>query len=287
MSSRVNLVLATVALVLVIFRTGASPVQEASTSDGAQPVPVLVELFTSEGCSSCPPADRLLTRLAQSQPVEGAEIIALGFHVDYWNYIGWTDRFSSRKYSDRQSWYAGRFDNDSVYTPQMVVDGRAEFVGSDEAEALRTVAAAVRIPKVRVVLEPGETERKGADQQTVSLQIRVDDLSALPSNETAQVWFALTEDDLESRVTRGENSGRRLVHNAVVRKLERIGKLKREGSREFRVETKLGREWRRAHLGAVAFVQEERSGRVLGAATLRLEERELNGDSSQPARRSR
>ncbi|MGH9764327.1 MAG: DUF1223 domain-containing protein, partial [Blastocatellia bacterium] len=112
--------------------------------------PVLVELFTSEGCSSCPPADEVMARLARTQPVPGAEIIALGEHVDYWNRLGWTDPFSSSAFSNRQREYSSAFANDEVYTPQMIVDGQTEFVGSNIAKARAAIAAAASLPKATV-----------------------------------------------------------------------------------------------------------------------------------------
>ncbi len=122
------------------------------TAADAAATPVLVELFTSEGCSSCPPADALLSRLGRTQPVRGADIIALEEHVDYWDRLGWKDPFSSEAATARQSEYGEAFGGNQVYTPQMIVDGRAEFVGSSDTDALRAIRAASQTPKPAIQL---------------------------------------------------------------------------------------------------------------------------------------
>ena len=124
----------------------------------APPTPVIVELFTSEGCSDCPPADTLLEKLIATQPIAGVEIIGLGQHVDYWDRLGWKDRFSSAALTNRQQTYQTRFNTSSLYTPQMVVDGRAEFVGSDASAARRAIDRATALPHgaVRVTIESDE-----------------------------------------------------------------------------------------------------------------------------------
>lgn len=243
------------------------PAGEAPASGGAARAPVLVELFTSEGCSSCPPADELLSRLEKTQPVEGAEVIALAQHVDYWNYLGWRDPFSNAEAGARQNEYAKAFDKDGVYTPQMVIDGRTEFPGGNKALAFETIARAARTPKAEVVvarLPGGENEAQG-----VRLSVRVGKLPPVTAGDTADVLLAITESDLSTSVARGENAGRRLGHVGVARTLSVIGAAAGE---TFKAEPSVSIDggWRREKLRAVVFVQERASKRVLGAASIKL-----------------
>ena len=122
------------------------PAFASRDSHAAPPTPILVELFTSEGCSDCPPADALLEKLIAGQPASGVAIIGLGQHVDYWNRLGWKDRFSSAALTERQQLYQARFRTESIYTPQMVVDGRVELVGSDTNAARRAIERASTWP---------------------------------------------------------------------------------------------------------------------------------------------
>jgi hypothetical protein len=227
--------------------------------------PVLVELFTSEGCSSCPPADALLIRLESDQPVEGAEVIALGFHVDYWDYIGWRDRFSSAEYSDRQRDYAEAFRGETVYTPQMIVDGHTEFVGNDARRAGAAIQRAALAAKSRIELTLSESRGN-----RVKLEARIAGLPADNAKKDFDLWLAVTESALTSRATRGENSGRQLNHTAVVREFRRVARLQpdREAAQQF--EIKLDSQWKRENLRAVVFVQDQVTRRILGVAQVRL-----------------
>jgi hypothetical protein len=234
-------------------------------------VAVVLELFTSEGCSSCPPADRFLQTLIDTQPVAGVQIIALGEHVDYWDRLGWKDRFSSASVTARQQAYGARFNNDAIYTPQMVVDGRVEFVGTDANAARKAIERArdAAHGTVRIDLAEGRasTAAAGAGRDTVSVTVRVSDLPASAAGERADVVVALTEDGLTSDVKRGENQGRRLSHAAVVRHLAAAGEA---ASTPVRVEIPLGPDWRRDHLHVVAFVQQRHSRAILAAAATAL-----------------
>jgi hypothetical protein len=241
------------------FRPMKSNPGPATRSDGA-PVrkAVLVELFTSEGCSSCPPADELLGRLRHDPSFKGVEVIPLGFHVDYWNSLGWKDRFSSADFSRRQELYARTLRLDGPYTPQMVVDGTKEFVGSSAGEAQSAITRAAGLPA------PAEITISLPQRDQMAVQVK-----APASANGAGVILAVTEDNLATKVDAGENGGRELHHAAVVRELRRLGAV-RNGTFAAGVPLRLEKDWKPADLRAVVFVQEGDEGRVLGAASVAL-----------------
>ncbi len=232
--------------------------------------PVIVELFTSEGCSSCPPADAVLAQLQKDQPIAGVEVIALSEHVDYWNYIGWADPFSSAAFSARQEAYAGAFGGERIYTPQMVVDGQIEFIGSNLNKAREAIARAARAPKADVSIAHAP-DAATKDANVIRLNVRVENLPPVKERDVAEVILAVTEDDLASNVSRGENSGRRLPHTAVTRELRALGAVDQTTKSFAGFATALiAGGWKRDKLRAVVFVQERAHRRVLGAAALDL-----------------
>jgi hypothetical protein len=268
-------VVGALAITLFIARrqsSSAKPVKDESASTAkveSQRAPVLVELFTSEGCSSCPPADEVLARLEKEQPVAGAQIIALSQHVDYWNNLGWADPYSAAAFSERQGAYSDAFHEDGVYTPQMIVDGRAEFNGSHWEKALDEIATAARSQKASIQLARAESNSKA---DALQLNVRVENPPVATVNDSAEVLLAITEGNLRSSVARGENAGRNLNHTAVVRQLTVIGKIEPQGEKTFTAAPviNLARDWKRENLHAVVFLQEHGSRRVLGAASIAL-----------------
>jgi hypothetical protein len=235
--------------------------------------PVIVELFTSEGCSSCPPADAALAQLQKTQPVAGAEVIALSEHVDYWNYIGWSDPFSSAAFSARQETYAQALGQEErIYTPQMIVDGHTEFVGNGMNKAIEVIAKAARSPKADVRIIPLKTQTE-KDNQEIRLGVSVKNLPPVDNGDAAEVVLAVTEDNLSSDVSRGENSGRKLAHTAVVREMRSLGAID-PASKTFDSETTaaIAIGWKHDDLRVVIFVQERAHRRVLGAASIKLGE---------------
>jgi hypothetical protein len=225
-------------------------------------IPVLVELFTSEGCSSCPPADALLARLQREQPVRSADILALEEHVDYWDSFGWHDRFSSHQLTARQSAYVQHFQLDSNYTPQMVVDGTDQFVGNDTDHALRVIAQAARTPKLAL----------SVSALTFDGSHLAGEVSAVASSTPppdAEVYAALVQPMASTEVLRGENGGRTLHHVSVVRDLQRIGTLAGKTPPSLKFSLNVPKDAASANLRVVVFIQRAGQGPILGAASSR------------------
>jgi hypothetical protein len=254
-----------VAPVLAVFcAILATPVKGQLPSVDTARKPVLVELFTSEGCSSCPPADALLQRLLAQQPVDGAEIIALEEHVDYWNHDGWVDPYSSAEWTRRQSDYGSFFGN-GAYTPEIVVDGAIQFVGSNQPQALTEIAKAAHGAKTEVSITPGKPDANGSQHFTVTAG-KID-----TKGDVAEVWLAVTEDGLHSSVERGENAGHILNHVATLRSLRKIGVADASGAPAFNKDAlvKFDSRWNLENVRVSAFVQQRKSREILGAASTR------------------
>ena len=231
---------------------------------------VVVELFTSEGCSSCPPADDVLSQLAQRQPVAGVEVLTLGEHVDYWDRLGWRDPFSSPAFSARQSNYDERvFHTGQVYTPQLVIDGWLQRVGSDARAVQRAIEQAATRPKAAVTVAAVRS-----DEHDLRVELHVNMASSLSVGEALDAVVAVTEDKLSTEVRRGENGGRTLKHSGVVRSLTTIGTLSpRKSAWSIDASVPWDMAWKLADIRVIAFVQERQSRHIVGAGSTRLDPR--------------
>lgn len=221
-------------------------------------VPVIVELFTSEGCSSCPPADRALKFLAEQQPVSGAEIIPLSFHVDYWDNLGWKDKFSSAAFTRRQELYVSRFGLESSYTPEMVVDGRSEFIGNDTGRAAKKIAEAA-------------AEKKGTVNANVSGDSVTVSVTGLPEHRTSTIFLAVTEDGITSEVKAGENGGQSFNHSSVVRSLTAIGVVENDAnSIEAKGSVPTIADSKPENSRLIVFVQDNISRKILAVGVVKI-----------------
>lgn len=247
------------ALLFAALLTGACTVQPVESSspeeNPGEPSlsrqPVLVELFTSEGCENCPAAERTLQFLEEKQFVSGADVIGLAFHVDYWDRFGWKDRFSSADHTRRQQAYVGRFKLESEYTPQMVVDGQHQFIGSEMVSAIDAITRSAE----------GE---KGTVEAEISAGLLKVSITGLGKHPKANVYLAIAEDGLSTEVRGGENQGRTLVHSSVVRNLSSIGQIARD-SAEFTavMRPRIEQGWNAGETKFIIFVQEEAGRKIL------------------------
>ncbi len=230
--------------------------QAAASSPAPQRVPVLVELFTSEGCSDCPPADALLAKLDAAQPIAGVQAIVLSEHVTYWNRLGWTDPFSFDAMTERQEDYGRRFGLDSSYTPQMVVDGRDQFVGSNGRALVAAMTKEAKIPKQNISIE-GATWDHGVAQFTIHAS----------ASTGVKLIAVLAADATHSEVARGENAGRTLHHTAVVRVMKEFGADATDGRQLNLPGGPLTQKAEAAGpVRLVVFLVDRKSGHVLGSA---------------------
>jgi hypothetical protein len=223
--------------------------------------PVVVELFTSEGCSSCPPADALLEKLDSTQPVPGVQLIVLSEHVDYWDHDGWKDPNSSPAFTERQQDYIRALKLQTPYTPQLIVDGFGEVHANDPQEVDKVFQEAVATPKLAVRI--GDISVDAGSPAILKTRVEADGEAA---KHNADVYVAVALNRVESQVLHGENGGRHLTHVAVVVQMTKIGKLQKgkEFGEAVTLKLKPGIDPKNVRL--IAFVQESGPGKLLGAA---------------------
>jgi hypothetical protein len=254
---------------LLIFTPAAPHAASQSQQPAANVIrrPVVVELFTSEGCSSCPPADVLLQKLQAQQPIPSALIIPLEEHVDYWNHDGWTDPYSSAEWTERQQIYSALNKKDP-YTPELVVDGQTQLIGNSPKEAVLAIEDATNSAKTEILLTQTNAEARAAH-----FSVSVEKLTTQPAGDIAEVWLAVTEDGLHSAVSRGENAGHELTHTATLRSLHKIGVADANGApTSFSGEAvvKFNPRWNVQNLHVSVFVQEKKSRQIVGAASMKV-----------------
>lgn len=251
----ITIVIFTLAAMACGFKRSPEPVPEKK-GGAFEPVAV-IELFTSQGCSSCPPADILLAQTIADAKRSGKKILALSFHVDYWNRLGWADPFSDAAYSARQRSYVNHFELDGAYTPQMVINGSKEFVGSDKTvltqslhDALQTNAA-VDFTRLHAVYKTDQTI-----QLEYALQGKVAD---------NDIHFAVVALQETTTVKRGENGGRTLINSNIVRQLVTVNAAA-SGKIDFAASTLPAKE----NTTIIAFVQQKHDLKIIGAAMAKI-----------------
>ena len=257
--SRIETLFMIVVFVVLLFSTTSlfsREVKDKSNYLLKAPPFAVVELFTSEGCSSCPPADRLASQIYKSYKSQNKPVFVLAFHVDYWDYIGWKDRFAKHEFSERQHLYGEKFNLGSIYTPQMIVNGETQFVGSDSEAAENAIKDVLKTnSQYGISMEVSWVDSK-------QLKIKYN-LTSAPEN--AVINIALVEKNLSTDVKRGENSGRKLEHDNVVREFD-TSIAKEKSERKLRVAEDITL----TNSTLIAYVQDKNSFKILGAVSSSL-----------------
>jgi hypothetical protein len=254
-----------VVAVLVLTIATAFTFAVASDPVRSDASPVLVELFTSEGCSSCPPADALLGKLDEMQPIPGVDAIVLSEHVDYWDHDGWKDAYSSSFFTERQGEYVRRLGSvNGPYTPQLVVDGAAQLNGSDALAVGRAIESARSHAKIPVRISFVSM----ATPKSLRVHIVVDALPAEFKKRRADIFAAVALDHAQSHVLAGENKGRDIRHVAVAQTINKVGTVEKGKNFDRDVLVKINSTAEAANLRLIIFVQESDAGEVFGATQL-------------------
>ncbi len=230
---------------------------------------VLVELFTSEYCPTCPPAEALLKQLEEEQPNENAEIITLALHVDSWDAPGYKDAFASPVFTRRQEIYSQKFKINEIYTPQMIVDGEKYFVGSNLQKASKAIKDSLESEKADVEISVGWSEKY--KQEKLSTRI-----TNLPKHENSTVFLAFAEDKPKDAASK---SVRNISRVSIVRNLQGLGMLTAD-QQEFQAETFLQFQptWKKENLKLIVFVQENRSRKIIGSGRISLTKEQVKNN---------
>jgi hypothetical protein len=255
-----------IAIVCLILGGTSIEIAHSGDAQAVAPAPVLIELFTAEGCSSCPPADAFVVKLDSSQPISGAQLIVLSEHMDYWDQQGWADPFASAALTARQRGYVHALGLHEAYTPQLIVDGVTELRLQDRQQVVPILQKAATDPKIPVSIVAVKVE--SGTPATLSGRVEVNGNSV---QHKADIYLGLALDHVLSKVLRGENRGQTLTHVAVLENLTKIGSLApgQMFSQDIRVPLKPGMD--PTNVRMVIFAQEPGYGRVIGAAMQRIE----------------
>jgi hypothetical protein len=246
---------------LVALLCAAAVCSRAADPSGPARSPVFVELFTSEGCSSCPPVDALIQKMDAAQPLPGVQLIVLSEHVDYWNHDGWKDPYSSSLATNRQLDYVRALKLDEPYTPQIIVDGTVVVRSYDPHQLAQLFEKSAATSKASIKIASLSVD--DANPPLVRVRIEADGGSAGAGSD---VYLAIAVDHAESQVSAGENNGRHLTHVAVLQSLRKLGRLEsgKSFAQDCRIKLKKGAD--PSNLRVVAFIQKPDLGEVLGTA---------------------
>lgn len=238
---------------LAVFSGAAVATESACTARSGEHTTALLELYTSEGCSSCPPADEWLATLPGQHPVPD-KLVPLALHVDYWNDLGWVDIYSQKKFSDRQSRRTFLNQGKAIYTPQVVLNGHVLPRWRQQAD--------VTIPLVNATPAHADITLKMTRQADL-VEVEMDARTRNNYKGQAEAYVAVYERNLVRRIEAGENRGRTLRHDFVVRELHGPAELDKDGAVHFAPRVKLDKGWKPADLGVAAFLQNRDTGEIL------------------------